>query len=201
MSRTGTPETGRTAAALPEYELIRSRRRTVSVEIAEGGRVIVRAPLRMPRRDIDFFVEDHAAWIERHRAARQTRDAAAETVELTPELLGELREAARAVLPGLAAAWAPRMGVRPAGITLTAALHRWGSCSSKGRVSFSVRVMLLPPEAREYIVVHELAHLREMNHSPRFWAVVAAALPDWKERQAAVRKYERNHKVIVSGHP
>ncbi len=193
MSLTGTSGAGKPGSGLPEYELIRSRRRTVSVEIAEGGRVIVRAPLRMPGRDIDFFVEDHAAWIERHRAARQTRDAAAETVELTPELVKELRDAARAELPGLVAAWAPRMGVQPSGITLTTALHRWGSCSSKGRLSFSVRVMLLPPEAREYIVVHELAHLRQMNHSPRFWAVVASALPAWKQRQAAVRAFEKAH--------
>lgn len=187
--------------ALPAYELIRSRRRTVSVEIAEGGRVIVRAPLRMPGRDIDFFVEDHAVWIERHQAVRQARDAAAERIVLTDERIRALRDAGSAALPALAYIWAARMGVSFTGITLTRALHRWGSCSSKGRLSFSVRVMLLPQDAREYIVVHELAHLREMNHGPRFWALVAAALPDWRRRQAEVRAFERTHLFFPAEEP
>ena len=182
--------------ALPEYELIRSRRRTISAEIGEGGRVIVRAPLRMPKRDIDFFVEDHAAWIAAHSAARAARDAAAERLVLNDDLVRALRDAGRAALPALAREWAARMGVSFTGITLTRAQHRWGSCSSRGRLSFSVRVMLLPEAEREYIVVHELAHLREMNHGPRFWALVARTLPDYRHREAAVRQFERTHVFV-----
>lgn len=183
----------RRGAAGTEFELLRSARRTLAVEVLRDGRVVVRAPLRMPRREIEAFVARQGDWIARQREkARQ-----AEEVVLTAELERALRARAARELPELVREWEVRMGVRCTGISVTGALHRWGSCSSARRLCFSYRVLLLPPEERAYIVVHELAHLREMNHSARFYAVVGEVMPDWRERAENIRSFERTHRFIV----
>ena len=79
------------------------------------------------------------------------------------------------------------MGLRPAGITITGARTRFGSCSSKRRISFSFRLMQYPPEAIDYVVVHELAHLRHMNHSAQFYALIEQYMPDYKVRRAMLK--------------
>jgi predicted metal-dependent hydrolase len=89
----------------------------------------------------------------------------------------------------LVPSFAERMGVRPGAITIGTARFRWGSCSSSGRLRFNARLAMLPPAMLEYVIVHELAHLREMNHSKRFWAIVTSILPDHRER----RRYIRDH--------
>jgi len=77
-------------------------------------------------------------------------------------------------------ALAPSSGPRPAGIGLSNARTRWGSCGREGRVLLNWRLMLMPGHLADYVVAHELAHLRELNHSPRFWALVAALYPDYR---------------------
>ena len=90
--------------------------------------------------------------------------------------------------------WWPKLGrgdrskIR---VSIGNARSRWGSCSSDGKIRFSWRVMMLEPALIDYIVVHELAHLSVMNHSSQFWAVVEAAMPDWKTRRATLREAGR----------
>ena len=84
--------------------------------------------------------------------------------------------------------WAQRMGVQPAGITITAARTRFGSCSGKNCLSFSLYLMAYPEAAIEYVVVHELAHIRHHDHSPAFYREVEAYLPDWRARRALLRR-------------
>ena len=156
-----------------DYNLIRSERRTVALELSPEGRLIVRAPRRMPARDIAAFIRRQSEWIRVNRARQEERRAAAEVVRLTPEVSRTLRDRARHELPPLVACWADVLGVRPAGITVTSAAKRWGSCGSNGRLCFSCRVMLLPPRCIEYIVVHELAHLRVRGHGADFYAPFA----------------------------
>ena len=100
------------------------------------------------------------------------------------------RAAAKTFLPQRVAYFARQMGVSPARITVTGARTRWGSCSGKGNLCFSWRLMLAGPEEIDYVVVHELAHLREMNHSPRFWALVEAVLPDYKQRRQQLKQLQ-----------
>lgn len=167
------------------YELVRSDRRTLAVEITRDCRVLVRAPRRMPRSQIDAFVAGRERWITEHMERQRQRLAA------HPEPTEAEREAcvrrAREVLPRRAAHYAALMGVRPAGITITGARTRFGSCNSQGRICFSWRLMLYPEEAIDYVVVHELAHLRHMDHSERFYGEVARVLPDWQRRRALLR--------------
>ncbi len=170
-----------------EYRLIRSSRRTLALEVTPELEVLVRAPQRLPQRQIDRFVEQHQAWIQQKLAAQQHRRDKAPDRDITPEQEQELRRRAKELLPERVAHYAALMGVTPAGVKITGAKKQLGSCNGKNSLCFSWRVMLYPPQAIDYVVVHELAHVRHHNHSRDFWAFVAQTLPDYRQRQALLR--------------
>lgn len=161
-----------------DYTVIRSRRRTLALEVTRQGAALVRAPLRASDADITRFVDSHRGWLEKHLAARQAYLSA--HPEPSAAQANAWRQQAKETLPPLVAHWAQRMGVQPAGITITAARTRFGSCSGKNRLSFSLYLMAYPETAIEYVVVHELAHIRHHDHSPAFYREVEAYLPDWR---------------------
>ncbi len=177
--RKPTTETTRVTAGI-SYRLIRSARRTLAIEVHPGKGVIVRAPYVMPSFAVERFVASRAGWIRTSLAKYAER---APEPELSKAELDALRKAAKAYIPPRIDLFAAQMGVRPTAVRFTSAKTRWGSCSAKNAVSFSVRLMTKPPEAIDYVVVHELAHILEHNHSPRFWAIVARYLPDYRERK------------------
>lgn len=175
--------------SLPPYELLRSDRRTLSAEVVirDGAPVLrVHAPRRLPQKDIDAFLTDRAQWIANAMSRQQERaDAHPEPTEAERALLiGR----ARALLPGKVAAYAQQMGLTPAGITITGARTRFGSCSAQNRISFSWRLMAYPEEAIDYVVVHELSHIRYKNHSASFYALIATVLPDYQARIAMLKR-------------
>ena len=169
-----------------EVRVIRSRRRTVSLEIQRDLSVLIRAPLGMPEEEISRFLERHRDWLARHleeARARQERHP-----EPSPEQAEALIRRAKEILPGKVAHYAAEMGLYPTGITITGAKTRFGSCSPKNRLCFSWRLMDYPEEAIDYVVVHELAHIRHKDHGPQFHALVASVLPDHRERRALLRR-------------
>lgn len=170
----------------PQYRVVRSRRRTMALEITRQGEVVVRAPLSATNGEIAQFVERHRSWLEKHLAAKQ--DYLARHPEPDAAQCARWRQQAKAILPPLVEQWAQRMNVRPAAVTVTSARTRFGSCSGKGRLCFSLYLMAYPPEAIEYVVVHELAHLTHHDHSPAFYAEVARYLPDWQQRRALLKE-------------
>ena len=172
------------------YTLRRSKRRTVSLEITPTGEVLVRAPLRMPEDAIRSFVEKHAGWIEKHRAA--VLEKADVLHAITPQRQAELTEKAKALLPHRVAHWAGVMGLSPTGVKITGAAKRFGSCSGKDSLCFSWRLMLYPIEAIDYVVVHELAHIVHKNHQAGFYVLIAKYLPDYKQREALLRRPLQN---------
>ncbi len=169
-----------------EYTIIRSQRKTVAIQVKNDGQVIVRAPMRMPQLEISQFVQSHADWIshtqEKLAAARQN------THIVTPEEREQGINDAVRVIPQRVAYYAARMGVTYGRITIREQKTRWGSCSAAGNLNFNWKLMLVPPKLLDYVVVHELAHRREMNHSARFWAIVGQELPDYRERRAQLKK-------------
>ena len=169
-----------------EYIVIRSARRTMALEVTREVQVVVRAPRRASSAEIERFVAAHQSWIETHLARRQTYLEA--HPPLTESEIEALRAKAKAYLPGRVTYWARRMGVTPTGIHVTSARTRFGSCSGKDSLSFSLYLMQHPAEAIDYVVVHELAHIRHKNHSPAFYAEVAKYLPDYRQRQAMLRR-------------
>jgi len=236
-----------------EYELIRTKRKTIAIYIRDG-RVIVRAPMRAPVREIDAFVFSKLDWIEKHLESEARRNelrsafkldygsivlflgreysvesthgentmyfppglssvesthgentmnfppglSSVESThgentmyfppglsreQLRRKLIRYYKEQAQTYIADRASHFAKHMNVSPANIRIGSAKRSWGSCTSYGRLTFSWRLIMAPPEAVDYVVVHELAHLRQLNHSPGFWAIVARIIPDWKDRR------------------
>lgn len=158
------------------YTLIRSARKTVAIQITPAGEVIVRCPKRFPAREAERFVESKRPWIEAHLAKL------AQSPQEPPFSVEELRDLARQaarVIPERAAYFAPLVGVDYGRITIRSQRTRWGSCSAKGNLNFNCLLTLCPPEVLDYVVVHELCHRKELNHSARFWAEVAKVCPDY----------------------
>ena len=169
---------------MESYELIRSDRRTVAVEITRDGRVLVRAPRQLPQTAIDGFLLRHEAWIIRQVEKRR---ADPPPPEPTAAEIAALKARARAVLPEKVDLWARRMGVTPTGVKITTARKRYGSCSGRNSLCFSCFLMNCPEEAVDLVVVHELCHIRVKNHGPAFYALLARYLPDYQERKKLLK--------------
>lgn len=157
-----------------DAQVIRSARRTVAVEITRDRRVLVRAPLRMKDRDIERFLELKSPWIAAHLARPVTSQP-----PLTEAEKAALMASAREDILRRVERFAPRVGVSVGRVTIRCQHTRWGSCSSKGNLNFNCLLMLCPEWVRDYVVIHELCHRREMNHSPRFWGLVETHCPDY----------------------
>lgn len=167
------------------YELVRSGRRTVALEVTGDCRVLVRAPDRTSRAWIDGFVLRHAGWIDAHMARQRQRQAL--RPEPTAAERAEYIRLAKEVLPARTEHYAGIMGLTPAAVTITGARKRFGSCSGTNRICYSWRLMQYPAEAVDYVVVHELAHIVHKNHSKAFYGYVERYLPDWRERRALLK--------------
>ncbi len=165
-----------------DYEVIRSDRRTTALQIKDG-KLIVRAPFRASDAQIERFVENNRRWIETHLEKAAARAKAAEAVpKLTPDEIAGLAKKAAATIPQRVAYYAARVGVTYGRITIRKQRSRWGSCSAKGNLNFNCLLMLAPPEVLDSVIVHELCHRKEMNHSARFYAEVRRVLPDYDAR-------------------
>ena len=192
------------------YELIRSKRRTIAIVIDSEGKCRVRAPLQARLSDIEHFVQAKTGWIEQKQrqliltdgmqlsvldnsyTLRLTEVGQVQvngTVLLCPQFKPQqalekwLRQQALAVLQERTAHYAELMGVVYQSVKLSSAAKRWGSCSIKGNLNFSWRLVFYPLAVLDYVVVHELSHIGNMNHSRRFWQRVASVLPDYQMRQ------------------
>ena len=203
----------------PEYTLTRQKRKTIAMYVRENG-LEVRAPLRVSKAEIDSFVESKRTWIERALAAQAQRTGKKSAFELDygSRLLYCGREYAVGefgVPPGLAPEgikcacvaiyrqrakrdltvkvqrYAALMGVQPAGVKISGAKTRWGSCSSKKSLNFSWRLVMAEEDVIDYVVVHELAHIKQMNHSPDFWAIVQNIMPDYKVRRQQLKTLQK----------
>ena len=210
-----------------EYTLVRSKRKTAAIHVHESG-VEVRAPMKMPKRDIDRFVASKEKWITdklgmlRNRA--KLREAFAPTYgdsviyrgiecpisakssnyigyddgsfymppDLTPEQIKTAcvqiyKLLAKRDLTAKTCDFAIQMNLKPSGVKINSAKTRWGSCSAKKSINFSWRLIMADDDVIDYVVVHELAHLAELNHSARFWSIVESVLPDFAERKTRLR--------------
>ena len=163
------------------YTLIRSKRKTLSLEVTRELTVLVRAPMRLPQREIDRFVERHEVWIQTHMERQRQRLQT--HPEPTEERRREMIAQAKRILPERVAYYAALMGVEPTGISITGARKRYGSCSAKNRLCFTWRLMEYPMEAIDSVVVHELAHIVHKNHGAEFYELVESVMPDYHRRK------------------
>ena len=171
-----------------KYEIIRSGRKTVAIQI-KNGKIIVRAPLRATLSEIDKVVIDNSAWIEKQMKKAQERDARHQgLVPLSAKELQALANRALEVIPPRVKYYAEKIGVTYGRITIRNQRSRWGSCSSKGNLSFNCLLMLAPVEVLDSVIVHELCHRKQMNHSRAFYAEVLRVMPDYHTRHAWLKK-------------
>ena len=159
------------------YTLIRSDRRTLALRLLPDGSLEVRAPRRFPRAEIDRFVRSHAGWVEKHRQARPA--PAAGTPPLTAGELAALKQRGKQIFAQRAARYAPLVGVDYGQISVRCQKTKWGSCSAKGNLNFNCLLLLAPDPVLDYVVVHELCHRLEMNHSKRFYENVYRVFPEY----------------------
>lgn len=162
---------------MPEFEIKRSSRKTLSIEITREAKVLVRAPHRIKRDAIDAFVLKNKAWIYEHIKKREEKNAR-EAIDDAKK--AELTSLAKLIIPQKVESFAKIIRVKPTSVKITSAKTRFGSCSGKNALCFSYRVMLYPEKAIDYVIVHELCHILHHNHSKEFWNEVEKYMPDYK---------------------
>ena len=163
-----------------DIKVIKSNRKTISLQVRRDGTTVVRAPLRMSETEIRKFIESHRDWLEKNLEKVQAiREEMPEVKRLTREELNDLADQALKVIPERVAYYAPKIGVTYGRITIRNQKTRWGSCSAKGNLNFNCLLMLTPPEVIDSVVVHELCHRKHMNHSDQFYAEILKVYPEY----------------------
>lgn len=163
-----------------DYTIQFSDRKTYSIIITDSSRILVKAPFGTTRREIELILNKHAKWIEKNLEKKKQLKASKKA--LTPERIKELKQLAQEILPARTAYYGKLMGLAPTSVKITSAEKRFGSCSAKNGICFSYHLMEYPDKAIDYVVVHELAHIKHKNHGKDFYALIAKYLPDYKDR-------------------
>lgn len=169
-----------------DYELKYAKRKTVSLTITKECTVLVKAPLGTPKKITDDFVNSHIKWIEKHKEIMRERNS--KYAEMSEDYKQQLKALAKEKIPGRVEYYADIMGLYPISVKITSAEKRFGSCSGKNSLCFSYRLMLYPPEAVDYVIVHELAHIKHKNHSKAFYKTIENYMPDYKSREEILKK-------------
>jgi predicted metal-dependent hydrolase len=176
---------------IPPYVLRRikhSKRMTLSVKA--GARVVVTAPFRIPKRDIDAFVFAQKQWIERVVVSQKKKEKQWKpNDEVSQENYYACKARSLKFVRERLTHFALLYNVSYSRVSVKQMSSRWGSCSEQGNMSFHWRLLFLPTELADYVVVHEICHLIELNHSDRFWRLVQQTIPDWRKRRKALEGY------------
>lgn len=171
--------------------VIRSARKSLGLEVRDANTVLARIPTRVSDRELKAFVENHRSWILEKTAVMAERE---ENRKSTPAPLPELLSKTDWMKIQLKIGkrvrhYCETMGVTVGYVTVKSQKTRWGSCSAKGNVNFNYQLAFLPDELLDYVVIHELAHRRHMDHSMAFWAEVEKYCPDYRERRERLKEY------------
>lgn len=210
-----------------DYTLIRSDRKTLGIEIDRSGRLIVRAPQRMPQAEIERFLQTKEAWIKEKQTEMLNRQntvlpadadvlwyfgkqypmirsdgktpVVSDTAITVPgswnksEIIRWYGQDLRLYLNERLPYWIAQTGLHPTGCHITSARGRWGSCSGKKSVNFAWRLVFCPPDEIDYVIIHELCHIRHMNHSDAFWSLVSQYDPVYKVH----KQWLRDHAALM----
>lgn len=163
--------------------VIRSNRKTLAISIKEDLSVTVRAPRRASKTEIERILKEKEQWIQKHIGLMKEKNSRLDEIkenQLTEAELKKFKAKAKRIIPERVAVFSKIIGVNYGRISIRSQKTRWGSCSGKGDLNFNCLLMLAPPEVIDYVVVHELCHRKEMNHSKAFWREVEKVIPDYK---------------------
>lgn len=172
-----------------DVRVIRSDRKSFCLEISPRSEVILRVPKRAGEDSIRAFFDGKSKWLEKHLAMIKERGRDVPLgKDLTDKEMRELKAEAKDFIAQRVKHFAEVMGTAYKSVSIRCQKTRWGSCSAKKNLSFNCLLLLLPSELLDYVVVHELCHLKHMNHSQAFWSEVEKFLPDYKKRRALLKK-------------
>lgn len=171
--------------------VIRSARKSLGLEVRDVNTVLARIPTRVSDRELKAFVENHRSWIlEKTEVMAEREEKRKSTPAPPPELLSKTdRMKIQLKIGKRVRHYCEAMGVTVGYVTVKNQKTRWGSCSAKGNVNFNYQLAFLPDELLDYVVIHELAHRRHMDHSMAFWAEVEKYCPDYRERRERLKEY------------
>lgn len=172
-----------------KVEIIYAKRKTMALMVTREGKVLVKAPNRTPEKYITDFVESKIAWISKkvsHVSNSQTliKDLNLEQIDKQKQ-----KKESKKIVSEALNRWSTIMGLEFKHIRISSARTRWGSCSHQNTISINWRLSLLPLDLLEYVVIHELAHIKEKNHSARFWRLVEQYCPNWRQKRLELKKY------------
>lgn len=167
-----------------EYKVIKSNRKTMTLSINDNLEVVVKAPIYVSNSSIDDFVKRNASWINN---AIVNKKKQLEKFDLSDWEIDALVEKAKTIIPSRVEYYSNIMGIKPTGLKITKAKKRFGSCNGKNSLCFSCYLMLYPNEAVDYVVVHELAHIKHHNHGREFYSLISKYLPDYKDREKLLK--------------
>ncbi len=168
-----------------DYKVIKSNRKTISLSVDDNLMPVVRAPLFADDSKIDSFVKTNSLWLDKTIDKKRQQ---LEKYNITADELKDLIENAKNYIPLRVEYYSKIMGLTPTAVKITRAKKRFGSCSGKNSLCFSCYLMLYPSEAIDYVIVHELSHIKHHNHSKDFYNLVASYLPDYKDRERLLKK-------------
>lgn len=175
---------------MKDIKITKSKRKTISLQIKSDGSMELKVPLQTTNAQIQEFLNQKSDWINKHlRAVKERQQQMSQIKSLTMGEIRDLANQALEVIPKRVAYFAEIVGVAYGRITIRNQKSKWGSCSNKGNLNFNCLLMLMPTEVQDYIVVHELCHRKEMNHSPKFWAEVRKVLPDYEKQKSWLKEH------------
>lgn len=168
-----------------DYHVVRTNRKTLAVEVTRELEVVVRAPFYVSQSQIEQFVNAHKKWIE--RAKQRVSERQKNFTQPTAEEIACLKKEAREYVLPKVCEFGKMMGLEPSAVKITSARTRFGSCSAKNSICFSCLLMRYPQEAVDYVIVHELAHIKHKNHGKQFYRLIEKYMPDYRERNRLLK--------------
>lgn len=162
-----------------QYELIRSKRNTISIQVDKNCNVTVRAPRFVSQKRIDEFLEEKKLWLQ--DAITKQQEKAKNIVEYSAEDTEKMRKLAKEIIPQKVERFSKIMGVTPSSVKINSAKKRYGSCSAENNLNFSLYLMDKDEKFIDYVVIHELAHIKHHNHSKEFYSFIERFMPNYKE--------------------
>lgn len=168
---------------------IRSRKglRNLSISIRRDGSVTVSKPHFLPNYLVAPFIKKHTSWIEKKLEELKKRPPSILSKHSVPEYKAH-KEEARAIVHKKLAEFNAKYKFEYGGVRIGNQRSRWGSCSAQKNLNFNYKIVFLPDDLQNYLIVHELCHLKELNHSEKFWALVGRELPNWKALRSRLKK-------------
>lgn len=163
-----------------DYTLIRSKRKSVSIQVDENCNITVRAPLIISQKEIDKILQEKKTWLEKTIVLQ--REKKKQIKQYSEDEIKLLRKKAKEIIPSKVEYYAEIMQVNPNSVKINSAKKRYGSCSGANNLNFSLFLMDKDERFIDYVVVHELAHIKHHNHSKDFYRFIEEFMPDYKER-------------------